>query len=31
MEVVAQKHVTAQKHEFLPAWQAFLDSTPIES
>ena len=28
MEVVAQKHVIAQKHEFLPAKQASLDSTP---
>ena len=31
MEVVAQKFVTAQKHEFLPALQASLDSTPTGS
>ena len=28
MEVIAQEHVIAQKHEFLPAWQISLDSTP---
>ena len=28
MEVTTQKHVTAQKHEFLPAEQASLDSIP---
>ena len=27
MEVIAQEHVIAQKHEFLPAWDS-LDSTP---
>ena len=28
MEVIAQEHVIAQKHEFLPAWQISLDSAP---
>ena len=28
MEVIAQEHVIAQKHEFLSAWQIPLRSTP---